>query len=99
MICVTRGKSASNQSSKPSRTRTIIISASAAIRITRANIKITSNTSRAVSPPAKRPKPDAREGIVTVALMQAMEESCAKGRPVKIKDVLAQHELADLLNA
>jgi hypothetical protein len=39
------------------------------------------------------------EGIVTVALMQAMEESCAKGSPVKIKDVLARYELADLLAA
>jgi hypothetical protein len=39
------------------------------------------------------------EGIVTVALMQAMEESCANGLPVKIKDVLARHELADLLPA
>ena len=47
----------------------------------------------------KTPKPDAREGIVTVALMQAMEESCAKGLPVKIKDVLARHQLADLLKA
>ena len=33
----------------------------------------------------------------TVALMQAMEESCAKGRPVKIKDVLARHGLRSLL--
>jgi predicted dehydrogenase len=47
----------------------------------------------------KTPKPDAREGIVTVALMQAMEESCAKGRPVKIKDVLGKHGLAGLLKA
>jgi predicted dehydrogenase len=45
------------------------------------------------------PKPDAREGIVTVALMQAMEESCAKGRPVKIKDVLAKYGLTNLLKA
>jgi predicted dehydrogenase len=45
------------------------------------------------------PRPDAREGIVTVALMQAMEESCAKGRPVKIKDVLAKHGLTNLLKA
>jgi predicted dehydrogenase len=43
------------------------------------------------------PKPDAREGIVTVALMQAMEESCASGRPVKLKSVLARHGLAKLL--
>ena len=45
------------------------------------------------------PKPDAREGIVTVAVMQAMEESCVAGRPVKIKDVLARFDLADLLKA
>jgi len=42
------------------------------------------------------PKPDVTEGIVTVALMQAMEESCASGQPVKIKDVLARQGLADL---
>jgi predicted dehydrogenase len=41
-------------------------------------------------------RPDAAEGIVTVALMQAMEESCAQGRPVKIKDVLARHDLGNL---
>ncbi len=47
---------------------------------------------------AKRqtPRPDAREGIVTVALMQAMEQSCAVGRPVKLDDVLARYGLADL---
>ena len=45
------------------------------------------------------PKPDACEGIVTVALMQAMEESCAKGLPVKLKDVLVRYDLSDLLNA
>jgi predicted dehydrogenase len=43
------------------------------------------------------PKPDAREGIVTVAVMQAMEESCASGAPVKIRDVLARHGLQSLL--
>lgn len=42
------------------------------------------------------PKPDATEGIVTVALMQAMEESTLTGRPVKIKDVLARHGLGEL---
>jgi predicted dehydrogenase len=45
------------------------------------------------------PKPDASEGIVTVALMQAMEESCRAGQPVKIQDVLARYDLADLLPA
>jgi predicted dehydrogenase len=45
------------------------------------------------------PQPDASEGIVTVALMQAMEESCATGRPVKVREVLARHGLAELLPA
>lgn len=45
------------------------------------------------------PKPDVSEGIVTVALMQAMEESCARGLPVKIKEVLARYDLVDLLKA
>ncbi len=43
------------------------------------------------------PKPDVREGIVTVALMQAMEESCAQGSPVKVREVLARQGLAELL--
>jgi predicted dehydrogenase len=43
-----------------------------------------------------KPTPDVDEGIVTVALMQAMEESCATGKPVKVQDVLARHGLADL---
>jgi predicted dehydrogenase len=47
----------------------------------------------------KTPKPDVVEGIVTVALMQAMEESCAGGAPVKIKDVLTRYGLAALLKA
>lgn len=45
------------------------------------------------------PKPDAREGVVTIALLVAMEESCAAGAPVKISDVLARHGLASLLPA
>ncbi len=44
------------------------------------------------------PKPDAAEGVVTIALLQAMEESCAKGAPVKMKEVLARHGLVELLN-
>lgn len=43
------------------------------------------------------PKPDVREGIVTVALMQAMEEAGNSGRPVKVADVLARHGLNDLI--
>jgi predicted dehydrogenase len=42
------------------------------------------------------PKPDAREGVVTIALLVAMEEACAAGAPVKISDVLARHGLAGL---
>jgi hypothetical protein len=43
------------------------------------------------------PLPNAHEGLVTVAVMQAMEESAKLGRPVKIKDLLAKHGLANLL--
>ena len=43
------------------------------------------------------PKPDATEGIVTVAVLQAMEEAAATGRAIRIADVLARHGLADLL--
>jgi predicted dehydrogenase len=43
------------------------------------------------------PEPGVAEGIVTVALMQAMEESCRTGVPVKVRDVLARHELEGLL--
>jgi predicted dehydrogenase len=42
------------------------------------------------------PKPDVAEGIVTVALLQAMEESTVKGVPVKISDVLYRNGLAEL---
>lgn len=42
------------------------------------------------------PKPDVQEGIVTVALMQAMEEAARKGGPVKVRDVLARHGLEAL---
>jgi len=45
------------------------------------------------------PTPDVTEGIVTVALMQAMEESCQTGRPVKVRDVLARFGLEELLTA
>ena len=44
------------------------------------------------------PTPDAREGIGTVALLQAMDEAANSGRAVKISAVLARyglHELAD----
>ena len=42
------------------------------------------------------PKPDVREGIVTIALMVAMEESCASGKSVKVKEVLARFGLGEL---
>jgi len=45
------------------------------------------------------PKPDVSEGIVTVALMQAMEESCRDGKPTKVRDVLARHGLETLADA
>ena len=43
------------------------------------------------------PKPDVTEGIVTVALLQAMEEAARSGGPVKVRDVLARHGLEELL--
>lgn len=43
------------------------------------------------------PKPDVAEGIVTVALMQAMEEAASTGHAVKVKDLLARHGLAELV--
>ena len=39
---------------------------------------------------------DAREGIVTVALMQAMDEAAEAGVPVKIADVLSRYGLKEL---
>jgi predicted dehydrogenase len=43
------------------------------------------------------PRPDVAEGIVTIALLQAMEESMVNGAPVKTADVLARHELTGLM--
>jgi predicted dehydrogenase len=45
------------------------------------------------------PRPDVNEGIVTVALLQAMEESCTLGHPVRIAEVLGRYELGSLLQA
>jgi predicted dehydrogenase len=42
------------------------------------------------------PLPDAAEGIGTVALLQAMDEAAASGRPVKVAEVLARHGLGKL---
>jgi predicted dehydrogenase len=44
------------------------------------------------------PKPNATEGVVTIALLEAMEESCKRGVPVKVKDVLARNGLDALFN-
>ncbi len=44
-----------------------------------------------------RSKPDATEGVVTIALLEAMEESCARGVPVKLKEVLVRYGLDGLL--
>jgi len=43
------------------------------------------------------PRPDAREGIVTVALMQAMEESTSIGQPVKVHDLLARYGIEGVI--
>ena len=43
------------------------------------------------------PKPDVREGIVTIALLEAMEESAKLGRPVRIDTVLARNGLRELI--
>ena len=40
------------------------------------------------------PKPDLAEGIGTVALMAAMEESLSRHAPVRVADVLARHALS-----
>jgi predicted dehydrogenase len=41
-------------------------------------------------------KPDVREGILTIALLEAMEESTQRGAPVKIKEVLARNGLEEI---
>jgi len=45
------------------------------------------------------PKPDVAEGIVTIALLQAMEESTVTGAPVRIAEVLKRQGLSDLMVA
>lgn len=44
------------------------------------------------------PKPDIREGIVTVATMVAMEQSLNTKRPVKVADVLRENGLEELVS-
>lgn len=45
----------------------------------------------------KTPKPDVREGIVTIALLQAMEESTTAGHAIKVRDILSRYNLTELL--
>lgn len=42
------------------------------------------------------PRPDVREGLVTVALLQAMDEAATTGRAVQVREVLQRHGLAHL---
>ena len=42
------------------------------------------------------PRPDVAEGIVTIALLEAMEESTKHGQPIKLQAVLARHGLDEL---
>lgn len=42
------------------------------------------------------PKPDLAEGLVTLAMLQAMEVSMERGEPVRITDILKQHGLEEL---
>lgn len=46
---------------------------------------------------SETPKPDVREGIVTIALLQAMEESTNVGHAVKVSDILTRNGLAELI--
>ena len=43
------------------------------------------------------PKPDAAEGIGTVALLQAMDEAVTTGKPVSVTGVLSRYGLGELL--
>jgi len=40
--------------------------------------------------------PDMKEGIGTIALLQAMDRSMKTGKPVRIKDILKEFELESL---
>jgi predicted dehydrogenase len=44
------------------------------------------------------PKPDLREGIITVALLEAMEASTKFGRPIRLKDVLVSNGLDQIIS-
>lgn len=41
--------------------------------------------------------PDLKEGIVTVALMQAMDKSLKSGQPVRLVDILKEYQLEELI--
>jgi len=43
--------------------------------------------------------PDMKEGIGTIALLQAMDRSLQTGLPVKVKDILDEYGLSDLMNS
>jgi len=38
--------------------------------------------------------PDMKEGIGTIALLQAMDKSLQTGKPIKVKDILNEYDLA-----
>ena len=40
--------------------------------------------------------PDLKEGIGTVALLQAMDRSLQTGKPIKLKDILNEYDLTDI---
>ena len=42
--------------------------------------------------------PDMKEGIGTIALLQAMDRSLQTGVPVKVKDILDEYELVGLID-
>jgi predicted dehydrogenase len=44
----------------------------------------------------RTPNPDITEGIVTVAIMKAMELSMATGQPVKVRSILEQYQMPEL---
>jgi predicted dehydrogenase len=43
--------------------------------------------------------PDIKEGIGTIALLQAMDRSLQTGTPVRVKDILSEYGLLDLLHS
>ena len=38
--------------------------------------------------------PDMKEGIGTIALLQAMDKSLQTGKPIKVQDILNEYDLA-----